>query len=65
MEEKMYDQLLRTLQALGGKASNKVLMARMEVDATTYVAMREAAKADGVISLGRGRGGSVKLCNQS
>jgi len=61
MEEKVYDQMLRALEAFGGKATNKQLMMRLEVDAETYVAIKEAAKADGVIKLGRGRGGTVML----
>lgn len=59
--EPVYMDMLRALEALGGRASNKQLMTRMDVTADQYVAIKEAAVADGVISKARGRGGFVKL----
>ncbi len=59
--EPVYMDMLRALEAMGGRASNKSLMIRMDVTADVYVAIKEAALADGVISLARGRGGFVKL----
>lgn len=62
------EEILTELKALGGKASNRVLYEcitqRCGTDPWTpdyYINVREALKDEGLIKLGRGRGGTVML----
>jgi len=62
----MKQHLIETLTRLGGKATNKKLLellmsAEGAWDRTTYLQLRAELIAEGVIKLGRGRGGTVKL----
>lgn len=59
--EPIYSDMIRALTAMGGRASNASLRQRMDVEADTYVQIKEAALADKVIKLARGRGGFVVL----
>lgn len=62
----MRKHFLDTLAFLGGKATNKKLLELLSGadgawDKVTYNHIKNQLKAEGLIVLGRGRGGTVKL----
>jgi hypothetical protein len=59
--EPIYQDMLRALEAMGGKAINAHLMRRLNISPEDYIKVKQAALADKVIKLGRARGGLVIL----
>jgi hypothetical protein len=59
------DKFLYVLKRLEGKASNATLFGVLSKDeqwtAEYYTAVKEALKDEGLIKIGRGRGGTVML----
>ncbi|MBB3900501.1 hypothetical protein GGQ83_003978 [Roseococcus suduntuyensis] len=59
--EALHDRFLGILQELGGQAGNGKLREKLGLDENSYTALRAEMLAQGLISLDRGRGGSVVL----
>jgi len=55
------DSFVTALIELGGSVGNGRLREALQWDEPTYTAVKEALVADGVVTTGRGRGGSVSL----
>lgn len=55
------DRFLTTLRELGGSAGNLRLREALQWKEATYGAVKDKLIAEGIITLGRGRGGSVAL----
>lgn len=51
------------LEKLGGKATNKALKEALGWNMAEYIVVKRELAEKGVIKLGRGRGGTVKLVN--
>jgi type I restriction enzyme M protein len=61
MDSETRDKFLTALAALGGSAGNGRLREALSWDEATYDTVRSALIADGRVTPGRGRGGSVSL----
>jgi type I restriction enzyme M protein len=61
----MYEKFLEILQNLGGRSSNRVMMEITGWEKNEYLSVRDALVADKKIKLGRGRGGSVILIEET
>ncbi|WP_439492010.1 type I restriction-modification system subunit M [Bosea sp. (in: a-proteobacteria)] len=55
------EQFVTALKALGGSAGNGRLRDALEWDEAAYIAVKSQLVTEGVVTLGRGRGGSVLL----
>ena len=63
VREALRERFLETLKESGGSAGNTRLRSELGWQEDTYWAVHAALVEDGVVELGRGRGGSVSLVN--
>lgn len=64
-DDGLADEFLGALAALGGSAGNGRLQSVLEWDDASYEAIKEQLLNRGLIASGRGRGGSVSICDGS
>ena len=64
MHNALREKLLQTLTGLGGSAGNGRLLTELGWQEDTYVRLRDELVKEGLISRGRGRGGSVALAGR-
>src|SRR3984893_15741649 len=57
------DRFVEALTELGGSAGHGRLRETLQWDEATYNAVKVDLLAEGIVTPGRGRGGSVSLCN--
>jgi type I restriction enzyme M protein len=57
------DRFVEALTELGGSAGHVRLRETLQWDAATYNSVKEDLLAEGVVTPGRGRGGSMSLSN--
>jgi type I restriction enzyme M protein len=65
VREALRERFVQALTEAGGSSGNGRLMDELGWQESTYQAVKEALLDDGVIVLGRGRGGSVKLASEA
>jgi len=63
--DELRQKLIRVLTAQGGSMGNQTLREELGWDEVTYDAVKDDLVATGILTRGRGRGGSVSLSKQS
>ena len=61
VRDAMRDRFIEALTRKGGSAGNGWLLSELGWQESTYVGVRSTLVAEGIVALGRGRGGSVRL----
>jgi len=57
----MFEKFVEVLTELGGKATNKAMLSKLEWTKEEYLNVRSGLVQDGVVKVAKGRGGSVVL----